>query len=76
MEKYRQGLEPSEFAYPARPKKKIRGYVISGCTSVKILKTTSDGDPLSRAGNESGHVVKVQRKAPREVFIVAFSAYK
>ena len=28
MEKYRQGLDPKEFAHEAQPKKKIRGYVL------------------------------------------------
>ena len=28
MEKFRQGKEPSQFAHPPKPKKKIRGYVV------------------------------------------------
>ena len=36
MEKFRQGVEPSQFAHPPKPKKKIRGCVFFHCHAVDL----------------------------------------
>ena len=56
MEKFRQGQDPSEFAHPPKPKKKIRGSVLTSYSSLTSTKFVSDGVPLCSTASAFGLV--------------------
>lgn len=56
MEKFRQGYDPKDFAYPPKPKKKIRGYDPFPYVARQILKHSYriDGAQRCNLANVSG----------------------
>lgn len=62
MEKFRQGQDPSEFAHPPKPKKKIRGLVLTSYSSFTSTEFVSGGAPLCSTASASGLVSSNRRR--------------